>query len=146
VRTRDRFNAVPEHPLTRRWISNLLAVRARVFEIGQARKTAGSDAHSIVMVALRDTGLRHVELDPQLMVLRLLSDRRDELSRARGPGAGQPAPALPRRAAAMRQRSQLSPTLPPHQRPRPKVSPARVNQKAMMASASTQWSSVRGLV
>lgn len=48
---------------------------ARVFEIGQARKTAGSDAHSIVMVALRDTGLRHVELDPQLMVLRLLSVR-----------------------------------------------------------------------
>lgn len=92
---------------------------ARVFEIGQARKTAGSDAHSIVMVALRDTGLRHVELDPQLMVLR---------------------------SAAMRQRSQLSPTLPPHQRPRPKVSPALVNQKAMMASASTQWSSVRGLV
>jgi hypothetical protein len=56
---------------------------ARVFEIGQARRTAGSDAYSIVMVALRDTGLRHVELDPQLMVLRLLSDRRDELSRAR---------------------------------------------------------------
>ena len=83
MRTRDPFNAVPEHPLTRRWVSNLLAVRARVFEIGQARRTAGSDAYSIVMVALRDTGLRHVELDPQLMVLRLLSARRDELSRAR---------------------------------------------------------------
>lgn len=32
------------------------------------------------------------------------------------------------------QRSQLSPIFRPHQRPRPKVSPARVNQKANMAS------------
>jgi hypothetical protein len=32
-----------------------------VFETGQGRTTAG-DAHSIMMVALRDTGLRHVDL------------------------------------------------------------------------------------
>jgi hypothetical protein len=67
------------------------------------------------MVALRDTGLRHVELDPQLMVLRLLSDRCDETVPRPGSGAGPAAPALARRAAAMRQRSQLSPTLPAHQ-------------------------------
>ncbi len=35
------------------------------------------------MVALRDKGLREVSTDPELMVLRMLCDRRDELSRAR---------------------------------------------------------------
>jgi transposase len=35
------------------------------------------------MVALRDMGLREVSSDPEVTVLRLLCDRRDELSRAR---------------------------------------------------------------
>src|SRR4051794_21392583 len=35
------------------------------------------------MVALRDRGLRELTVDPALEVLRLLCDRRDELSRAR---------------------------------------------------------------
>ena len=35
------------------------------------------------MVALRDKGLREVRDDPELTVLRLLCDRRDELSKAR---------------------------------------------------------------
>ena len=60
-----------------------LAARARVFDTGQGRKTDATDAHAIVMVALRDRGLREVTVDPQLEVLRLLCDRRDELSRAR---------------------------------------------------------------
>ena len=60
-----------------------LAARARVFDTGQGRKTDATDAHAIVMVALRDKGLREVSADPQLVVLRLLSDRRDELSHAR---------------------------------------------------------------
>ena len=60
-----------------------LAARARVFDTGQGRKTDAADAHAIVMVALRDRGLREVSADPQLVVLRLLSDRRDELSHAR---------------------------------------------------------------
>lgn len=34
------------------------------------------------MVALRDKGLREVSTDPALVVLRMLCDRRDELSRA----------------------------------------------------------------
>jgi transposase len=60
-----------------------LAARARVFDTGQGRKTDATDAHSIVMVALRDKGLREATGDPELTVLRLLCDRRDEMSRAR---------------------------------------------------------------
>jgi transposase len=60
-----------------------LAARARVFDTGQGRKTDATDAHAIVMVALRDTGLRELAADADLAVLRLLCDRRDEISRAR---------------------------------------------------------------
>jgi transposase len=60
-----------------------LAARARVSGTGQGRKTDAADAHAIVMVALRDKGLREVTADPELAVLRMLCDRRDELSRAR---------------------------------------------------------------
>jgi transposase len=60
-----------------------LAARARVFDTGQGRKTDAADAHAIVMVALRDKGLREVSADAELMMLRLLCDRRDELSRSR---------------------------------------------------------------
>src|SRR6266487_1222757 len=60
-----------------------LAARARVSGTGQGRKTDAADAHAIVMVALRDKGLREVRTSPELMVLRMLCDRRDELSRAR---------------------------------------------------------------
>lgn len=63
-----------------------LAARARVFDTGQGRKTDAADAHAIVMVALRDRGLREVTADPELAVLRMLCDRRDELSRARNQG------------------------------------------------------------
>jgi len=60
-----------------------LAARARVFDTGQGRKTDPADAHAIVMVALRDKRLRELGTDPGLTVLRLLCDRRDELSRSR---------------------------------------------------------------
>jgi transposase len=60
-----------------------LAARARVFDTGQGRKTDPADAHAIVMVALRDKRLREVTTDPGLTVLRLLCDRRDELSAGR---------------------------------------------------------------
>jgi transposase len=60
-----------------------LAARVRVFDTGQGRKTDPADAHAIVMVALRDKRLREVTADPGLTVLRLLCDRRDELSQAR---------------------------------------------------------------
>jgi hypothetical protein len=46
-------------------------------------ETDATDAHAIVMVSLGDKGLREVSVDPELTVLRLLCDRRDELSRGR---------------------------------------------------------------
>ena len=49
-----------------------LAARARVSGTGQGRKTDATDAHAIVMVALRDKGLQELSSDPELMVLRLL--------------------------------------------------------------------------
>jgi len=60
-----------------------LAAWARVFDTGQGRKTDAIDAHAIVLVALRDSGLRELTPADDLVVLRLLCDRRDELSRAR---------------------------------------------------------------
>ena len=63
-----------------------LAARARVFDTGQGRKTDATDAHAVVMVALRDTGLRELTMDDELVVLRMLCDRRDELSKARAQG------------------------------------------------------------
>ena len=60
-----------------------LAARARVFDTGQGRKTDATDAHAIVMVALRDKGLREVSTDPDLMVLRMLCAAGMRLSRAR---------------------------------------------------------------
>ena len=38
------------------------------------------------MVALRDSGLRELTTDDELVVLRMLCDRRDELSKARAQG------------------------------------------------------------
>jgi transposase len=65
-----------------------LAARARVFDTGQGRKTDAHDAHAVVMVALRDPGLREVVVDADLQVLRLLCERRDALSQARVQGLG----------------------------------------------------------
>ena len=67
-----------------------LAARARVFDTRQGRKTDATDAHAIVMVALRDKGPPEVTVDPDLEVLRLLCDRRDELSRSRVQALGRP--------------------------------------------------------
>jgi transposase len=60
-----------------------LAARVRVFGTGHGRKTDATDAHSIVMVALRTRGLRQLTVNEDLAVLRLLADRRDELSHSR---------------------------------------------------------------
>jgi transposase len=55
-----------------------------VFDVGHGRKTDAIDAHAVVMAAIRDRDqLRELTNDEQLTVLRLLTDRRDELSRAR---------------------------------------------------------------
>jgi transposase len=60
-----------------------LSARARVFSTGQGRKTDATDAHSIAVVAVRTPGLNQVLVDGDLVALRLLSDRRDELAHAR---------------------------------------------------------------
>ena len=60
-----------------------LSARARVFSTGQGRKTDATDAHSIAVVAARTTTLRPVTREDELMALRLLADRREELANAR---------------------------------------------------------------
>jgi len=60
-----------------------LAARVRLFDTGHNRKTDEVDAHAIAVVAVRTTGLRQVVPDGELEALRMLTDRRDELSRLR---------------------------------------------------------------
>ena len=60
-----------------------LAARVRVFDTGNARKTDAVDAHAVAMVALRTPRLTQLGYDEELIALRLLTDRRDELSRRR---------------------------------------------------------------
>jgi NAD(P)-dependent dehydrogenase (short-subunit alcohol dehydrogenase family) len=60
-----------------------LSARARVFATGQGRKTDPVDARSVAVVALRTSGLRHVQVDDTTVALRLLADRRDQLGRSR---------------------------------------------------------------
>jgi len=50
-------------------------------------QTDATDAHAVVMAALRDRAqLRELSITEELVVLRLLADRRDELSRSRAQG------------------------------------------------------------
>ena len=64
-----------------------LSARVRVFDVGHGRKTDATDAHAVVMAALRDRDqLRELSITEDLVVLRLLADRRDELSRSRAQG------------------------------------------------------------
>jgi transposase len=60
-----------------------LAARVRLFDTGHNRKTDALDAHSIAVVAVRTAGLREVAEDGELEALRMLADRRDELSHQR---------------------------------------------------------------
>jgi hypothetical protein len=64
-----------------------LSARVRVLDAGQGRKTDATDAHAVVIATLRDRNqLRELSLAEDLVVLRLLADRRDELSRSRAQG------------------------------------------------------------
>jgi transposase len=60
-----------------------LAARVRVFDTGNGRKSDPADAHSVAVVALRTRDLRVVRPDDELVALRLLADRRDQLARTR---------------------------------------------------------------
>jgi hypothetical protein len=60
-----------------------LAARVRLFDTGHNRKTDALDAHSIAMVAVRTRTLRVLRHDGELEALRMLSDRREALTRRR---------------------------------------------------------------
>jgi transposase len=60
-----------------------LAARVRLFDTGHNRKTDAHDAHAVAAVAVRTTGLRVLSYDVELEALRMLADRREELTRAR---------------------------------------------------------------
>jgi transposase len=60
-----------------------LSARARLFDTGHNRKTDAHDAHAVAVVAVRTSGLRVLSYDDQLEVLRMLVDRRQELTRTR---------------------------------------------------------------
>src|SRR5688572_26988472 len=60
-----------------------LAARVRLFDTGHNRKTDARDAHSIAIVAVRTTTLRVLRRDGELEALRMLCDRREELTRLR---------------------------------------------------------------
>jgi transposase len=76
----QRLVAAGEHVVD---VPAKLAARVRLFDTGHNRKTDALDAHSIAVVAVRTTGLRVVVQDGELEVLRMLTDRRDELARQR---------------------------------------------------------------
>ena len=60
-----------------------LAARVRLFDTGHNRKTDAHDAHSIAVVAVRTEGLRVLHVDAELEALRMLTDRREALTRRR---------------------------------------------------------------
>jgi transposase len=60
-----------------------LAARVRLFDTGHNRKTDVLDAHSIAVVAVRTPTLRKLRVDGELEALRILTDRREALTRRR---------------------------------------------------------------
>src|SRR3954465_4839949 len=60
-----------------------LSARVRLFDTGHNRKTDARDAHSIAAVAVRTKTLRVLRVDGELEALRMLADRREELTRSR---------------------------------------------------------------
>ncbi len=60
-----------------------LSARARALDTGHNRKTDAHDAHAVAVVAVRTKDLRVLAYDEQLEALRMLVDRRQELTRQR---------------------------------------------------------------
>ena len=60
-----------------------LSARVRLLDTGHNRKTDPHDAHAVAVVAVRTKNLRVLAYDADLEVLRMLVDRRDELSKAK---------------------------------------------------------------
>jgi transposase len=59
------------------------SARVRVLDRGHGRKTDAADATSVATAALPHPGLREVVAEDHVVVLRLLSDRRDQLNQER---------------------------------------------------------------
>jgi hypothetical protein len=57
--------------------------RARLFDTGHNRKTDVHGAHAVAVVVVRTEGLRVLAYDDELEALRMLSHRREELTRQR---------------------------------------------------------------
>ena len=60
-----------------------LAAGVKLFDTGHNRKTDARDAHSIAIVAVRTKDLRVLQVDGELEALRILTDRREALTRRR---------------------------------------------------------------
>lgn len=60
-----------------------LAARVRLFDSGHNRKTDALDAHSVAVVAVRTADLRVLKVDGELEAMRMLTDRREALTRRR---------------------------------------------------------------
>src|SRR3954454_17103114 len=60
-----------------------LAARVRLFDTGHNRKTDANDAHAVAVVAVRTKTLRVLAPDGELEALRMLTDRREALTRRR---------------------------------------------------------------
>jgi transposase len=60
-----------------------LSARARLLDAGHNRKTDAHDAHAVAVVAVRTPNLRVLSYDVELEALRMLADRREELTRRR---------------------------------------------------------------
>lgn len=60
-----------------------LAARVRILDTGHNRKTDALDAHSAAVVAVRTPTLRVLRVDAELEAMRMLTDRREALTRRR---------------------------------------------------------------
>jgi len=76
----QRLLADGEHVLD---VPAKLAARVRLFDTGHNRKTDARDAHAVAVVAVRTKTLRVLKVDGELEALRMLCDRREELTRLR---------------------------------------------------------------
>ena len=65
------------------WTCRQAVGEGAVVRHGHNRKTDPHDAHAVAVVAARTTGLRVLAYDEQLEALRMLVDRREELTRHR---------------------------------------------------------------
>jgi transposase len=60
-----------------------LAARVRLLDTGHGRKTDAHDAHAVAVAAVRAKELRRLSISPEQEAMRMVIDRRDELTRQR---------------------------------------------------------------